>query len=151
MPSKDLTTSTGKRVVFSGGVLGNDYIRLWDPAPSDFPIEVYSTESGSPVIRLWGDVFSSHADLIFDPLQSRGTTGDLEDPITRRVRYVCKAIVDRMPEQALPELCETLSDIWLFHRDRSAKEVRLLQAPSQEIRATVGQTYPRPEFHVTTE
>ena len=63
------------------------------------------------------------------------------------VRMVCHIILDRIPEQGLPEVCRSLADSYDFFRS----EWRPSPAIREVSRAREGQSYDRPAFRLPVE
>jgi hypothetical protein len=67
------------------------------------------------------------------------------------LRMVAHFLVNRLPGNALPEVCETMADIFEYHVSR-ANYLNAAQAPTQElIKANVGTIYERPAFGLAEE
>ena len=146
MPEKNSTTSTERQVSSLGGVLNVDSTTLWAPERSE-PV-IHTSTSGSELAFALSCVQDpSGSEIhIFVPETSK-------DPLNRSAllaRLVCHVLVARMPDQGLPDLCESIGDIYSFYRDRSASHSPLL-TQRQEVRAKLGHAYERPEFEIAEE
>lgn len=65
------------------------------------------------------------------------------------IRILCHAIVDRLPEAALPELLESLRAIYEFHQDQM--QLSDLQLPVARVSARLGRSYVRPTIEIQEE
>lgn len=79
------------------------------------------------------------------------TSTEAESPQSRLTRYVCHRVIDRIPEQGLQELSESLSDIWRFYAERAPVPPLALPLPTRKLAAKKGKTYQRPDFSLTSE
>lgn len=77
-------------------------------------------------------------------------TGEPYEVEAHRVRVICHVLVDRLPNAALPELVESLGDMFRFYRDRLAHTAALAEPPRQ-VRARVAASYDRPTFQIEEE
>lgn len=143
MPSKDLATSTGKLVAFLGGVSPSDFMLRWGHKQSN--LETGTWEA------LLSEKLEGDETITIGPFYVQGTTTRIEAPLTIVIRSVCHRLLDRIPDQGLPELCESLGRIRAFYSAQKEQTVRLLPAPTQQISAKLGKTYQRPEFPVIPE
>jgi hypothetical protein len=66
-----------------------------------------------------------------------------------RWRFVCHYLVDLLPDDALPELCDRIKDIFEFYTPVNPSVPSL--PSTQRVRARIGEAYERPAFHVAEE
>lgn len=65
-------------------------------------------------------------------------------------RILCHMLVERIPDQGIPELCDSVKNIYAFYHERSKPSVP--QVTYQDaIRARLGQVRTRPDFYVEEE
>jgi len=70
-------------------------------------------------------------------------------PIDAIERFYCHALISALPEEALPDLIETLHDLEIqFLGPRSLPEP---VAPALNLRVRIGKAAPRPEFNADRE
>lgn len=65
------------------------------------------------------------------------------------LRVVCHYLLDRMPDESIPELCESFGRIYDFYSTRPTNVPSL--PLRQSIRARRGQVQERPEFVIDEE
>lgn len=132
----------------------------WDLNPSNVQtsssgVVVSISERGEVIVSDPFNMQSTMVDLeglpALVPRYVQRTSAQVEDPYTSGVRYACHVILDRLPAQGLPELCESLRSMWEFYSDRPSSSVALLPTPSKKIPAKRGKTYERPEFPIIPE
>lgn len=65
-------------------------------------------------------------------------------------KLLCHKIVDHISEQGMPELCESMADIYDFDLKRAQYQHQAL--PHREsVPAKLGKSYQRPSFQITEE
>jgi|CXWL01.1.fsa_nt_gi hypothetical protein len=73
--------------------------------------------------------------------------------LTQRVgvaKLLCHKIIERIPDQGVPELCETMAEIYDHHRKHAKYQQKTLPFP-QTVQAQLGKTYERPGFQIAEE
>lgn len=65
-------------------------------------------------------------------------------------RIVCHLLVSRIPGEGLPELCQSVGEIYEYYKSRSLIPPAL-PPPHQEIPARQGKSYERPTFYASEE
>jgi hypothetical protein len=63
------------------------------------------------------------------------------------LRFVCGALIWQLPERAMPELCEELSDLYSHYANTPVQTSRPLLANTKQI-AKRGKTNPPPEIRI---
>ncbi len=144
MQSKDLIVSTEKPGGFLSGVLTTDSILQWNPDPSNF-----QTGTCGVTLILGEAKVGELAPLTSTYIQT--TTAQVDAPFTFLVRAACHKLLDRIPDQALPELCESLGRMWGFYSEKTSAPLALLPSPTQGKAAKRGKTFQRPDFTATAE
>lgn len=121
----------------------------WDPLLSDDAWESL-TRSGTATIA-WHE---SRAGGLFAHLVKleQGTTDAIQWQYLShlRGRVACHILISKMPDQALPELCETLEDLYRFYVGPPAASL-LLHSPTRKSVAKQGRTYRRPDIQLDEE
>jgi hypothetical protein len=94
-----------------------------------------------------GETVGSHV-LTF---RAQGTQGATVQPSAEFVaRAYCHAIISTLPDEALPELTEDLTDLAGRYLRPSKASVRLLTAPTT-LKARMGKSVARPEIQLDEE
>ena len=65
------------------------------------------------------------------------------------IRLLCHALIDRVPEQALPELLDEIENIYRYYL--TAPPARALQQPSRVLQVKIGRRFERPTFPLSEE
>jgi len=65
-------------------------------------------------------------------------------------KLLCHKIVDHISEAGMPELCESMAEIYDFDFKRTQYRPQALLSPAS-IPAKHGISYQRPEFHIAEE
>lgn len=120
-----------------------NFIKQWDPGMlSNLVGTVDATVFG------WYSETSPFTHLIF--FKPPETT---DEPFTMdnyKLKLACHLLVDAFPEQGLPELCDSMKDIYKFYWNRRATPV-LPETVVHSLPATRGGVYTRPEFQYGEE
>jgi len=124
-----------------------DYIAPWGLESQGSDV-VGSVQTTSAPFDLRDAYFTLYS---LGSLGSLGTTGETEDYFTRRVRFACHMLLDRIPAQGLPELVDSLRGIYDFYSEPAAPSVPLLASPTEPVKVKIGRTYERPEFDLELE
>lgn len=75
-----------------------------------------------------------------------------ECPAHLFLRMVCHVLADQIPDEGLPELCETAKDILEFYTQRELKaDSWALPGERSPIASTVVGTFERPAFSIQEE
>ena len=67
------------------------------------------------------------------------------------LRFACFYLVSIMPDEGIPELYETLSEMHEFYNTRIQEDKPLLLPQPKKIQATIGKSIVRPEFSIESE
>ena len=139
--------STRKQGDYSAGALSLDSTTLWDPKQA---VDVFQGPGGQTTFLLGlSEAFPGANITHFVSLDVAATTESL--PLERaRQRLLSYLLVSRLPDVALPELCETLGDMYEFY-SAYPHIPPALSSPTREIRAKLGEKYERPEFYASEE
>ncbi len=86
----------------------------------------------------------------FFSINVQGTSAEVEAPLTLLVRHVCHRLLDRIPNQGLPELAESLGRIYAFYNVNPISST-VLPPPTQRVTVKRGKTYQRPDFPIVPE
>jgi hypothetical protein len=81
------------------------------------------------------------------PTSSKGA----EYPAEVLLRIVCHALVDRIPDAGLPELCETANELLEFYSLRESRAKAALPAGEAPVVGTIVRTYERTPFTIQEE
>lgn len=149
MRSKDLTPSTRPQDDFFDGALQTAFTKRWDLGQLN---EMVQTSGGHPslLLELSGDFPGAHVTHLvsYNLLETDETQVLPIDQLLQRI--VCHLLVSRIPGQGLPELCESVGEIYEYYKSRSL--VHPVLPPShQEIPARQGKSYERPTFYASEE
>lgn len=79
--------------------------------------------------------------------QETGTGPVLSDNDVQRL--LCHVLVNRMPEDGLPELADSLRDMYEFHKSRMVAAG--LPAPREEMRLQLAEIREREPFSISEE
>jgi hypothetical protein len=123
MFSTDLIVSTEEPVDFSVGALPPGSTKQWG-------LEISEDITRGVELDIWEIIFR----------QKIASREEL-------IRLFCHILVERIPRHGIPELFETLMDIYEFYSTQIEQERALLPQP-QQVRARRGTTAVRPEFPV---
>src|SRR5574341_435543 len=124
MQSKPSTTSIVKPEGSSGGASRTSSIGQWHPVPFEFELPEFgsrldlgwtSEPSGVSAPSVWG-TYDERFPTTWITVKSK--TGEPYEVEACRVRAICQVLVDRLPTVALPELVESLGQMFRFYRDR---------------------------------
>ena len=153
MSKTDSTTSTEKLVDFLSGALRQSSIKQWDPAPPGSSFAFSSEEFDLDLIATTST--EGEGDIISVALPSDVTTiMDLARwTLTQRIgiaKLLCHKIVEHIPDQGVPELCETMAEIYGHHRKHAEYQQKALPFPLT-VQAQPGKTYERPGFQLAEE
>ena len=88
----------------------------------------------------------SHSIVVRPP--QTGEVFSLSEALRRRL--FCHAILGLLPENALPEACESLAGIYEFYRSLPIAPMPALPRP-EPTAAKWGETYERPPFHLAED
>jgi len=141
--SRDLTGSIAKPEGFFVGAFRPDYTRRCIPASS---IDV---DAGSLVVQWSGNTAAGgfrHA-VRFHPQATFGEA--VETWFFPMCRVACHFIVDKIPDEGLRELAETLGDLYEFYAARSEQPPQLRH--DRVVNTRVVECRERPAFYVTEE
>jgi hypothetical protein len=89
-----------------------------------------------------GDVQYDHSVTFSDEVDQKFLFADVLP------RIVCHAVINRIPLRGLPELCESLGQMYLFYKDLPEK---VLSEPPAVIRGRVERTLERAPFSYVEE
>ena len=143
MLSNDLTDLTEKQDIYGDGVLPTDFTLRWDP---ETPNLVLGCTVGSTQGKL--EHMENLPVFSFNVMM---TTGEAESPLSRVIRYMCHRVIDRIPEQGLYELSESLARMFRFYSEHPQITPLALTPPARKVSAKRGKTFQRPDFPVTSE
>ena len=149
MSSTYWTLSTGRPGDYSAGTLRTDSTRRWSPALS---IDLPANLGGSPTVTIaWSQDLQTGRLAHIVTFEAQETQGipklDLRQ-VVRRV--ICHLLVATLPDEALPEVCDALRDLYLFY-SAPPLQLELQSTPPQRVTANPGKTYDRPDLQVTEE
>jgi hypothetical protein len=96
-------------------------------------------QDGSPGTRI------RHA-ITFDLLETAGAPQYPRSVVLRALGHI---LLSQLPDRGVEEACESLMQMHDFYT--SLEPAMTLPAPSQTIKARLGATRVRPEFHVAEE
>lgn len=153
MPEKDSTTSTGKLVGFLSGVSSHGSIRQWDRIPSEIIIETSGAEGVLGFVegeQLQEGSFTIDLGNYFASASAQETAKWSMNLSAEKARLLCHVLVDRIPDQGLAELCDSVSDILRFHQGQWISNLQLLPS-TKTIRARLGQSYERPKIEIAED
>jgi len=149
MPSIYSITSTSGQGTSSGGASQLLCIPDWDLPPFD---DIWGTlQAGRTATIAWCDHPSGALIAHLVRLEQQKTEGAYEFYRSSiRNRVLCHFLVSNLPNEALPELYETLGDLYSFYAIQPSK--RALPSPtSQKFVAKEGKAYLRPSIRVDEE
>ena len=139
MPLNYWTTSTGRQVDFFDGAYEIDYITPCDPNRHEVivyePTALPDNPAGQNLFQLF----------------SIGTSSQREDLFTRKVRTACHVMLEQIPAHGLPELVESLKNIFNFYKSRPTIRINQLEPPRHEIGGHLTTTSTRPPFTISEE
>jgi len=153
MPEKDSITSIRKLVGFSSGASSHGSIRPWDLVPSEITVETSGAEGiigfieggelqeGSFTIDLGNYLASDSA---------QETAKWSINLSAEKARLLCHVLVDRIPDQGLAELCDSMTDVVRFHQGQWISNLPLLPS-NKTIPARLGQSYERPKIEIAED
>jgi len=98
----------------------------------------------------WPEKRSDDHAFLLGAIFAQGTEERVNDPLSFFTRFLCHLFVSNIPRQGLPELCESLQDIYLYYQTPFTKEPSLL-TQSERLPGKLGRTYERPEFQIAEE
>lgn len=140
MLETDSTLSIAGPEDFFGGALKTVSMKLWVP-------NVWSNV-GSWTYSDW--LKDAEELRIVDVLVPNETSEEVSSPAASFARYVCHLLIDRLPNRAIPELCESMGRIYEFYRDIPEQRPALpLSRRTRTVR--IAQRRERPPFHVEEE
>ena len=148
MSSTDLINLTERQGTSLDGVLPSNFTSPWSPElPSinsiDITISVTMTTANVFTVQnVLRDLFAMNSVI---------TSTEAESPQSRLTRYMCHRVIDRIPEQGLQELSESLSNMWRFYSQHPNVGTPALPLPARKLSAKRGKTYQRPDFSLTSE
>lgn len=147
MQSKYSMVSTKKLGGYSAGALSPNFTTLWDPKQA---VDVFQGLGGQTSFLLGLSETFPGANITH--FVSLDVTATAESPALERARQrlISYLLVSRLPDEALPELCETLGDMYEFY-SAHPHTPPALPSPTREIRARLGEKYERPEFYASEE
>lgn len=109
-----------------------------------------STTEGESVFALM--VGQEKSRWVFIHTTSLPTSAGLpEYPVGIARRLVCHALMNELPDAALPELFEALAGMYEFYSARDQESRKSLPEPDRPIAAQVIQTYERTPFSLAEE
>ena len=138
MQSRHWTDSTESQVGCSGGVSPANYTTRWVPGPS--------IDDEAAVFQFRDMTDAGHFDVTFRPHVV--TEGRYRIPLSLVPRMLCHAIVNRLPDEGLPELCETLGHMFEFYSSRRPAE-RLIHEEATKVQIVAHEE--RPPFFLMEE
>lgn len=85
--------------------------------------------------------------FVFRP-QETGLGNDL--PLRLRLRLLCHYLLNQIPDEGLPELMESIAEIYEFHCSATSTYAPP-KLETRSVRAKRGRVYERPEFSLADE
>ena len=143
MPNEDLTTSTGKQVDFLGGASAIDFMAQWIPSHSDMAISSHGGEHEWTIG--WTELPSGSRIQI--SLQE--TAKEIVNPISLFARIYCHALISKVPDEGLSELCDSINNIYAFYREPPV--LTALPAPPEKGSATLTPVREATGFEIVEE
>ena len=121
----------------------------WTLDPSEHTVSIERTGSGLEFSWSQEDPGSHilHTIVHYYP-QTSGTPSPLKFQ-TLALRIACHYLLDRIPEDGIPELCEAVGRIYEFYNSRPTTIPH--KSITRAVRARRGQVYERPEFVIDEE
>lgn len=157
MPQKNWITSIEKQVDSLDGALQIDSTPQWDLDQPPFDIKVNFETSGAETVprTVWieGTVTPNSYIVGFKSQISafNQETGQwVVNANACIARIMCHMLVERISDQGLPELCDSMKNIYSYYQARSKSPTPQVdyQGP---VQARLGGIRTRPEFHVAEE
>ena len=147
MPDEDSITSTGRQADFSSGALQTGSTKPWD---LNLPETISHTCGADSDLALFlTEHYSSTQISTIGHASNQEKAGETQNPLVLFTRLLCHGLVARIPDQGLPELCESMGNIYEFYWGRLASQPTLL--PEEKFQARLGQAYERPGFEIAEE
>jgi len=78
-----------------------------------------------------------------------GTGNELYQPAASFARFICHFLIERMPDRALPELCQTMAEYFDFYIH--APNTRLALASHHNVHGVVREVRVVPPFRIPDE
>lgn len=125
MPPTRWTDSIENQVGYSGGALLTDYTSFWDHSLSCD--DVFGT-----VLHRHETTDANQFDHVVAYPRHFETEGRWRVPRSFIPRMLCHVVVNRIPDEALPEFCETLGQMLEFYSPRPPVE----RLPHEETSGT---------------
>lgn len=149
MPVRFLTYSTSKPGGSSAGVSATDFTTQCTRSQFNVFDQTYGIES-SPFL-VWyhetPDALFTHTVSLRPYLEKTADEPDMPEFVLARI--ICHRLLDFIPDRALPELCESMKNIFEFYVPPTSRQSSLQS--KTRMRARLGKGYVRPEFHIAEE
>lgn len=154
MQFKYSTHSIGSPVDFSVGVSRTDLMTQWNRCRFE-PASLTGTYSqaweGTPNVLLsWKQEVSGGDISHIITLRIPETAQDIASLEKLRYRLFCHYLINLISDEGLPELCESLSEMFQFYSTPN-KNVAPALPPAEGIRVKSGEKYERPTFQLAQE
>ena len=147
MGSNYLMSLTEKQESSSTGALPTVSTSDWTHSLLHYLNETLSATGNTATFALWGNwpgARTAHY-LVMEPPRTQGASPLNLTHVFQR--FVCQVLVSQLPNEALPELCESISEIYEYYIKPSATPSRY-ELPPTKMPAKRGKTNPPPELRI---